>query len=119
MWLILICILTVSETSVHQSIVALTTVLYVNQLSDLGISELPSAMNIFSDDFASYGALKKPMTLDEVIIKVTDMVSWDSQAQKLAKAAGLNVNMVSWEGLSNSHNTCSYRPYIYILSLTF
>ena len=90
----------------------------------MGISELPSAMNIFSDDFASYGALKKPMTLDEVIIKVTDMVSWDSQAQKLAKAAGLNVNMVSWEGLSYTHNTIiCFLPHvpidhIYILSLT-
>ena len=39
------------------------------------------------------------MSLQEVIVKVTDMVSWDHEAQKLAKAAGLNVNMVSWEGL--------------------
>lgn len=35
--------------------------------------------------------------MDSVIVKVTNMVSYDSTANKLAKKAGLNVQYVSWE----------------------
>ena len=37
------------------------------------------------------------LSMDEIIVKVTNMVSWDSKAQQLAKKAGLAINYVSWE----------------------
>ena len=40
---------------------------------------------------------EKTLTLQEIIVKVTNMVSWDSKAQKMAKNNGLNINYVSWE----------------------
>ena len=71
-----------------------------------------AAIDFFSDlgpDFgpgASSGKSKKqqqePQSLEQVIVKVTDMISWDHTAQKLAKAAGYNVQMVSWEGMQIS-----------------
>lgn len=39
------------------------------------------------------------MSLQQVIVQVTDMISWDHEAQKLAKKSGMNVQMVSWEGI--------------------
>ena len=47
---------------------------------------------------AQPGAVSKDLTLDQVIVKVTNMVSYDSNANKLAKKVGLNINYVSWEG---------------------
>eukprot|EP01083_Nonionella_stella_P228671 810189_1 len=37
------------------------------------------------------------LSLDDVIVKVTNMVSYDSNANILAKNAGYNINYVSWE----------------------
>ncbi len=42
---------------------------------------------------------KDKPSIDQVIVKVTDMVSYDNNANKLAKAAGLAINYVSWEGI--------------------
>ena len=36
-------------------------------------------------------------SLDKVIEKLTNMVSYDSNANKLRKKVGLNINYVSWE----------------------
>ena len=38
------------------------------------------------------------LPLDDVIRKVTNMVSWDSTANILAKQNGLDIDYVSWEG---------------------
>lgn len=40
---------------------------------------------------------EKTLSLQEIIVKVTNMVSWDSKAQRMAKNSGLNINYVSWE----------------------
>ena len=37
------------------------------------------------------------ISMDKIIVKVTNMVSYDSNAQQLAKKAGLAINYVSWE----------------------
>lgn len=49
---------------------------------------------------------KKKQSLDDVIVKVTSMVSYDSTAQKLAKKAGLNVQYVSWEDCARNKGSC-------------
>ena len=49
---------------------------------------------------------EKVLSLQEVIVKVTNMVSWDSKAQKLAKKSGLNINYVSWEDCARNMGSC-------------
>jgi len=44
--------------------------------------------------------------MHQIIVRVTDMVSWDSEASKLAKRAGLSVNMVSWEDCARNKGSC-------------
>ena len=55
---------------------------------------------------AQPGASSKDLTLDQVIVKVTNMVSYDSKANKLAKKAGLNINYVSWEDCARDKGSC-------------
>ncbi len=43
-------------------------------------------------------------SMDKVIEEVFNMISWDHDAQKLAKASGMRVQMVSWEGLSSFYH---------------
>merc|ERR1719229_1954870 len=62
-------------------------------------------MNIFFNK-ADNNDESKPSSLQDVIVKVTSMVSWDSDAQKLAKAAGLNINYVSWEDCARNKGSC-------------
>jgi len=45
-------------------------------------------------------------TLQDVIVKVTDMVSHDSTAQKLAKQQGLNITYVTWEDCARNKGSC-------------
>ena len=45
---------------------------------------------------------KKDLSLNDVIVKVTNMVSYDSKANQLAKQKGLDINYVSWEGMTMS-----------------
>ena len=62
------------------------------------------------------GALSKDLTLDQVIVKVTEMVSWDSKAKKLAKKAGLDINYVSWEDCARNKGS-SWGPCISDMTL--
>merc|ERR1719203_1519648 len=68
-------------------------------------------MNISNtDDFIDVSKLsqlyEKKLSLHDVIVKVTSMVSWDSSANKLAKKAGLNINYVSWEDCARNKGSC-------------
>jgi len=63
-------------------------------------------MNIFLPNVNNNKSNSKPSSLQDVIVKVTSMVSWDSNAQKLAKAAGLNINYVSWEDCARNKGSC-------------
>merc|ERR1719229_1956886 len=62
-------------------------------------------MNIFFNKADNNDESKKSK-LDQVIVKVTSMASWDSDAQKLAKKAGLNINYVSWEDCARNKGSC-------------
>jgi len=55
-------------------------------------------------------------SLDDVIVKVTSMVSYDSTANKLAKKAGLNVQYVSWEDCARNKGS-SWGPCISDMTL--
>eukprot|EP01084_Bolivina_argentea_P295262 508274_1 len=48
---------------------------------------------------------KDKPSIDQVIVKVTDMVSYDNNANKLAKVAGLDINYVSWEDCARNKNS--------------
>ena len=55
---------------------------------------------------AQPGALSMDLTLDQVIVKVTNMVSYDSKANQLAKKAGLDINYVTWEDCARDKGSC-------------
>ena len=50
-------------------------------------------------------------SLQDVIVKVTNMVSYDSNANQLAKKVGLDINYVSWEDCARNKNS-SWGPCI-------
>lgn len=60
----------------------------------------------FNNDKKKFKKMFKKSRLEQVIVKVTSMVSWDSDAQKLAKKAGLNINYVSWEDCARNKGSC-------------
>merc|ERR1719203_123903 len=64
------------------------------------------SINMFQQVQNPFKVNKNKTKLDDVIVKVTSMVSWDSSANKLAKKAGLNINYVSWEDCARNKGSC-------------
>eukprot|EP01083_Nonionella_stella_P081541 224657_1 len=59
---------------------------------------------------------EKKLSLHEIIVKVTNMVSYDSNASILAKKAGLAINYLSWEDCARDKGSC-WGPCISDMSL--